>query len=44
MPKFVDKTNDSNKNSSDAVHRSNKFKVHVLQNMFGFFFLNEWTT
>lgn len=30
------------KNSSDlehkAVHRSNKFKVHVLQNMFGFFF------
>lgn len=49
MPYFFKKktTNDSDKNSSDydhkAVHRSIKFKVHVLQNLFGFFF-NEWAT
>lgn len=49
MPFFLKKktTNDSDKNSSDydhkAVHRSIKFKVHVLQNLFGFFF-NEWAT
>lgn len=44
---FVEKTNDSDKNSSDyehkVVHRSIKFKEQVLQNLF-VFFLNEWAT
>lgn len=41
---FVEKTNDSDKNSSDyehkVVHRSIKFKVQVLQNLFVFFKMN----